>query len=71
MVVQGHVMWCQWCMGGVINVLGFEVDKLFKFLTKTLNEVKYIELDFENFEAPKIDDPIIDYERENIHTRLS
>ena len=40
-------------------ILGFEVDKPSKFFIKTLNTMKYIELNIKNMEAPRIDDPII------------
>ena len=39
--------------------MGFEVDKLFKILIKTLNATEYIESDIQNIETPRIDDPII------------
>ena len=40
-------------------LLGFEVDKPFKILIKTSNATEYIELDIQNIEAPRTDDPII------------
>ena len=40
-------------------VLGYEVDKNFEILIKTLNAAELIESDIQNIEAPRIDDPII------------
>ena len=40
-------------------MLGSEVDKPSKLLIKTLNAVEYIELDIQNTEPPRTDDPII------------
>ena len=42
-----------------IYFLGFEVDKPFKILIKTLNAVEYIQMNIQNHEGPKTDDPII------------
>ena len=41
------------------QLLGFEVDKAFKILIKTLNAVEYIESNIQNIEVPRIDDHII------------
>ena len=40
------------------QVFGSKVDKPSEILIKTLNAIEYIELDIQNIEAPKIDDPI-------------
>ena len=40
-------------------MLGFEVDKLFKFSIKTLNAREYIKLDIQIIEVPRAYDPII------------
>ena len=40
-------------------LLGSEVDKPSKILIKTSNAVEYIELDIQDIEAPRTDDPII------------
>ena len=42
-------------------VLGFEVDKSSKIFTKTWNSTKYIELDNQNIETLRTNDPIIEY----------
>ena len=39
--------------------MGFEVDKLFKFLIKTSNAVEYNESNIQYTETLRIDDPII------------
>ena len=40
-------------------MLGYQVDKPFKILIKTLNALKYIESDIQNVEILRTDDPII------------
>ena len=40
-------------------MMGSKVDKSSKILIKTSNVVEYIELDVQNIEAPRTDDPII------------
>ena len=40
-------------------MFGFEVDKLFKILIKTLNAMEYIKLDIQNIEVLRAYDPII------------
>ena len=47
-------------------MLGSEINKPFIFFIKTMNAVEYIELDVQNIEALRIDDPIIQYVRRSI-----
>ena len=41
------------------RLMGYEVDKPSKFLTKTSNAAEYIESDIQNIKAPRPNDTII------------
>ena len=41
-----------------MHMHGFEVDKPSKILIKTLSATNYIELDVQNIEPPRTNDPI-------------
>ena len=46
---------------GILSLLGSKVDKPSEISIKISNSVEYIESDIQNIEAPRIDDPIINY----------
>ena len=50
------------------TLLGYEINKPSKILTKISSLVEYIEFNIQNKKTPRTDDPIIYYVWENILT---